>query len=80
MKRILPITVTTYEALCICVEQRVELIYVTFELWEEEKDRIWQTLKKHRYRLAKLPARNGWFYIRGFRFRKYYISDPYHVY
>lgn len=80
MKQLLPVMVTTYEALCVAVKNKVSLIYIPYDLWFLDKDRIYQKLFKYRYRFAELPAGKGFFYIRGYRFRKYCISDPYHVY
>ena len=80
MKQLLPVTVTTYEALCTAVKGKVSLIYVPYDLWFPDKDRIYQKLIKHRYRFAELPAGKGLFYIRGYRLRKYYILDPDHIY
>ena len=80
MKLLLPVMVTTYEALCVAVKNKVSLIYIPYDLWFLDKDRIYQKLFKYRYRFAELPAGKGFFYIRGYRFRKYCISDPNHIY
>ena len=80
MKKLIPIMVTTYEALCACATEKTRLIYVTFGLWDTDWDRIGPIMEMYGYRIASLPARHGMFYIRGYRFRKYYIEDPYHLY
>ena len=80
MKLLLPATVTTYEALCVAVKNKVSLIYIPYDFWFSDKDRIYQKLLKYRYRFAELPAGKGLFYIRGYRLRKYYILDPDHIY
>ena len=80
MKQLMPVIVTTYEALCVAVKNKVSLIYIPYDFWFSDKDRIYQKLLKYRYRFAELPAGKGLFYIRGYRLRKYYILDPDHIY
>ena len=56
---ILPICVTTYEALCICAEQDVEVIYILREAYEEMEEKAEPKLRKHKYKLPGFPTRNG---------------------
>ena len=56
---ILPIGVSTYEALCACAEKNVEVIYVWRDLYEEMKEKVEFTLKKSRYALPGLSTPYG---------------------
>lgn len=80
MKRILPLTVTTYEALCICIKSRAKLIYFPYEFYIVDLQRICLLMSKHRYKVAEIPAQRGVFYIKKPGTGKYYVSDPYGIY
>lgn len=80
MKQLLPVTVTTYEALCTAVKGKVPLIYVPYEFWCTGRERIHKKLIKYQYRLAELPSSKGFFFIRGDHLEEYCISAPEHLY
>jgi hypothetical protein len=58
-REILPICVSTYEALCACAEENAEVIYVWRNLHEEMKEKVENTLREFGYVLPGLSTPYG---------------------
>ena len=79
-KRILPITVTTLEALSACAQEDCRLVYMNWVFFEGYRLEILQILRKYGYTWVDFHARNGVFYAKGIDPRKHYVANPYKIY
>jgi len=83
-KKILPMIVTTMEALVITAGQDVPVIYVEDLLYDAHPGQIRQLLGDRGYVLSVNRGRNGVFFLncagpKAFRHEEQEISDPMHI-
>lgn len=64
-EKILPITISTYEAFCACMKQNVKAIYICVAVFEGHTHEIYQALEEHGYEIPGLPIRRGALFVKG---------------
>ena len=77
---VLPVMVTTYEALCSCVRSKEELLWLSNNLYWDDKERMDRILSNGGYKYTPISARNGMFFARGLFWKRYRVSDPFRTY
>ena len=75
-EKILPVIVTTYEALCTCLEENVRVIYAFKEFYTANTEQISQALMEYGYEMSDIPTNRGVFFVKGLNIKDSEISDP----
>ena len=73
-KKILPVMALTYQALCACMEQEVNVIYVATEIYTEN---IRSMLEKNGYHSTGEPLKRGILFAKDREISNCEILDPY---
>ena len=76
-REVFPIMVSTYEALCDCIENNVIVIYVFRAFYRENKERVEQCLGDNGYKMANFRSGWGVFFAKGMILRQKDIPDAY---
>lgn len=64
-EKILPISISTYEAFCACMKQDVKAIYICVEVFEEHATEIYRSLEEYGYEIPGLPIGRGALFLKG---------------
>ena len=79
-RKILPITVSTMEALTACVNEECRLVYMQWVFFEAYRLEIMQILYGNGYKRVDFNGRNGAFYAKGINPSKCFVDNPYGIY
>jgi hypothetical protein len=80
-EELLPIMISTYEGLCKCLEEDVQVIYIWNHLYKCQQKKIDRALTEGGYVLLGVQAHNGLFFVKkGKDFSQMGFSDPYDVF
>ena len=75
-QKIIPIMVSTYETLCKCIEEDVQIIHIWNNLYVLHTEEIQQLLTEYGYKLPDIPAKSGVFCMKEPVVDKSMIWDP----
>lgn len=79
-RKVFPIMVSTYEALCHCIDKNVEVLHVYWLLFQEDNEKVTKTLRDNGYRMSRLGTQWGMFFAKGIQLEKSNLPDSYHLF
>ena len=79
-RKVCPIMVSTYEALCHCIDKNVEVLYVYWRLLQEGNEKIAQILRDNGYGMSGLGTQWGLFFAKGIKLKRKDLPDSYHLF